>query len=220
MYNVRMANRRLVRTTLLFLSLVAAGLAVGLVTAHYYRPEPRPGDIQGLFWPDPKQLYPFVTIDDSGHKFTLDRLEGKWSFLFFGYTHCPDVCPLTLSVMNQAYRQLQQQGLARDVQMIFVTVDPGRDTSQRLAGYVHQFNPDFTGLGGSKAQVRSLATQVGVSFVRGETAENGDYLVDHSAALFLIDPQGRLVSLFSPPLKAGDIVSRFGRIRAFLKQQT
>lgn len=215
-----MPIQRRFKVPALLAGLVLLGLAVGVMTARYYTPARSAPGIEGFFWPDPKQLYPFVTIDDTGRKFTLERLKGKYSFLFFGYTHCPDVCPLTLSVMNQAYSRMQEQGLAANVQMIFVTVDPGRDTTRRLAGYVHQFNPDFTGLGGSEAQVRSLATQLGVSFVKGETAENGDYLVNHSTALFLIDPGGRLVSLFSPPLEPGDIVSRFRRIRAFLKQHT
>jgi protein SCO1/2 len=204
----------------LLLGLIALGTGVGVLTAHYYRPVEHPRRIQGMFWPDPKPLYPFLTVDDTGARFGLDRLKGKWSFLFFGYTHCPDVCPITLSVMSQVYEKLQRRGLGSEVQMLFITVDPERDTTSRLAEYVHKFDSAIIGLGGSMTQIQSLAGQIGVASVKDETDEHGNYLVDHSTALFLIDPEGRLISLFSAPHDANSIVSRFLRIRYFVGQQT
>jgi protein SCO1/2 len=195
------------------------GIGVGVLTARYYSPVEQPPGIQGMFWPDPKQLYPFLTVDDTGARFGLDRLKGKWSFMFFGYTHCPDVCPITLSVMAQVHEKLQRQGLGGEVQMLFVTVDPERDTTRRLAKYVHKFDSAIIGLGGSMTQIQSLTGQLGVLSVKDETDEHGNYLVDHSTALFLIDPKGRLISLFSAPHDAESIVSRFLRIRDFVGQQ-
>ena len=103
--------------------------------------------------------------------------------------------------------------------MLFVTVDPERDTTRRLAEYVHKFNSAITGLGGSMAQIQSLAGQIGVVSVKDEADEHGDYMVDHSTALFLIDPKGRLISLFSAPHDVDSIVSRFLQIRDFIRQQ-
>jgi protein SCO1/2 len=215
-----MPDARTIKILGLLLGLIALGMGVGVLTARYYRPVEEPTGIQGMFWPDPKQLYPFRTVDDTGARFGLDRLKGKWSFLFFGYTHCPDVCPITLSVMNQIYEELQRREQGGEVQMLFVTVDPERDTTRRLAEYVHKFNPAIIGLGGSMAQIQSLAGQLGVLLVKDEPDEHGNYLVDHSTALFLIDPKGRLISLFSAPHDAASIVSRFLQIRDFVKQQT
>jgi cytochrome oxidase Cu insertion factor (SCO1/SenC/PrrC family) len=200
------------------IGLIVLGAAYGVFSAGYYGPGGNPS-IQGMFWPDPNQLYPFVTVDDTGAKFGLDRLKGKWSFLFFGYTHCPDICPLTLTVMNQVYTKLKSEGLAGNVQMLFVTIDPQRDTTKRLADFVHQFNPAFKGLGGSRSQIHSLAGQLGVATIKENSPGNSDYQVDHSASLFLVDPDMRLISLFSTPEEADDIVSRFIRIRDFIRQQ-
>lgn len=206
------------KTASLILALMGLGMLTGLYTARYYQPEPESPDIEGLFWPDPKQLHDFSTIDHTGRGFGLDRLKGQWSFLFFGYTHCPDICPVTLSVMDRVQQELERRGVD-NARTVFITVDPGRDTTEQLAQYVGYFNPDFIGLGGSEAQIRSLTRQIGVVSSRGEPSKEGEYLVDHSASLFLIDPRGRLISLFSAPHKANAIVSRFMAIRRFLGQQ-
>lgn len=200
--------------------LIALGAAAGVLAARYYRTQQNPAQIQGLLWPDPKQLHAFTTVADTGGDFGIDQLHGKWSFIYFGYTHCQDTCPFTVSVMSQVYHRLQQQHLAGDVQMLFVTVDPERDTSRRLAGFLRQYDSPVTGLGGSPAQVRSLASQIGVAFSRGESGKDGGYEMNHSAALFLVGPEGRLLSLFYQPLKPDAVIDRLQRIRAFLRQQT
>lgn len=201
------------------IGLIVLGAAIGIFSARYYGRLENPS-IQGMFWPDPKQLYSFATIDDTGARFGLDRLKGKWSFLYFGYTHCSDICPLTLKVLNQVYTKLKTEGLASNVQMLFVTVDPERDTSKRLADFVHKFNPTFLGLGGSWSQIQSLAAQLGVATVKEDSSGSDDYQVDHSDALYLVDPKARLISLFSAPEEAADIVSRFKRIRNFIRRQS
>lgn len=203
----------------LIIGLIFLGAAAGVFTARYYGSVENPS-IQGMFWPDPKQLYPFVTVDDTGARFGLDRLKGRWSFLYFGYTHCADICPLTLSVMNQVYTKLKTEGLAGNVQMLFVTVDPERDTLTRIADFVHKFNPVFTGLGGSMPQIQSLAGQLGVATVKEDSSGSDDYQVDHSDALFLVDPKARLISMFSAPEEADAIVTRFMRIRDFIRKRS
>lgn len=206
----------------LLLALIAVGAGIGIFSARYFPPRhPAPG-IDGMFWPDPKQLHDFYTVDDRGERFGLDRLQGKWSFLFFGYTHCPDVCPVTLAVMNQVREELQRQGQDGDVQMLFVTVDPERDSSERLADYLRQISPAILGLGGSMSQIQSLAGQIGVAAVKdegGAHAGHEGYLVDHSTALFLIDPRGRLISLFSAPQTVPTVVDRFLKIRDFVRRR-
>ena len=204
---------------IIFVGMMAMGLGVGYYSAGYYQVNTRP-DIEGLLWPDSKQLLAFATIDQSGQVFGIDRLQGRWSFLFFGYTHCPDVCPLTLAVLNDLLRQLQGSAEARDTQVIFITVDPERDSAGRLQEYVSYFNPAFIGLGGTIAQVMSLASQVGAVYMYGDKSATGDYIVDHTAAVFLTDPRGRVVAVFSAPHLVDSIRDRYKMIREFVESQT
>ncbi len=212
-----MFSKRITTISILAVSLIAFGLGVGLYSANYYKSDAEQA-ITGMLWPNPKQLRHFATIDHSGEVFGMNELRGKWSFLFVGYTHCPDVCPLTLAVLGQVHEQLDNTRLASDVQIIFVSVDSARDQPQQLAEYVSYFNQDFIGLGGTPEQVQSLASQIGVLYIIGEEAADGEYLVDHSASLFLIDPDGRLIAVFSAPHQADPIVSRFEKIKTFLEK--
>ncbi|MFQ5660207.1 MAG: SCO family protein [Gammaproteobacteria bacterium] len=213
-----MTNLRLFTTTAVIVCLIALGIGIGVYSARYYR-DRTPSAIEGMLWPHPKELKPFATIDQTGNLFDLERFQGKWSFLFFGYTHCPDVCPATLSILNQVTTRLRQSGQAEVVQVLFVSADPERDTPQQLADYLGRINPEFIGLGGMPAQVRSLTGQIGVVAVPGEQAANGDYRVNHSTAIFLIDPAARLLSVYSAPHHVESILARFEKIRSFINKK-
>ena len=143
----------------------------------------------------------------------FEDLEGVWSFLFFGYTHCPDVCPLTLSVMAALEDKIGRE----DVKMVFVTVDPARDDTTRLAEYIGWFNEDFTGVGGTAGQIAGLASQIGIAYQYGPPSGEGDYLVDHTSSVFLLDPQARLVSIFSAPHEVEAMLARFRKIEEFIQ---
>jgi len=192
------------------------GMGVGYYASVDSARNNNPG-IQGLLWPDPKTLQTFTAVDENGNGFGLDQLIGKWSFLFFGYTHCPDVCPVTLGMFNQVLKQLKQEGRTGPEQMIFVSVDPARDTPPRLKEYVNYFNSNIIGVGGTDAQVKSLTSQLGIVYIAEEKSPSGEYYVQHSASIFLVDPKGRLVSIFSPPFDAGNIVAHYRQIREFIE---
>lgn len=214
-----MFKNRILSSTLFVIALIGLGAFFGIYTSEYYQRNQDPG-IQGLLWPNPKQLRPFATIDQDNQVFGLDRLQGKWSFLFFGYTHCPDICPLTMSSLNQAWKILEQKGKADPAQVVFVSVDPQRDTSQLLKEYVRYFNPEFIGLGGTMTQVDSLARQIGIAYMHREKDERGDYLVDHSGSIFLIDPEGRLLAVLQGPHEPRAIVDRFLDIKHFYERKS
>ncbi len=199
---------------------MALASAAGIYSARHQQSSLNPADIAGLLWPNPKQLHAFSTIDDNGAAFGLEELQGRWSFLFFGFTHCPDICPITLGVLNQVKTLIEKDGQDEDVQIIFVSIDPQRDTPAQLAAYIDYFNQEFIGLGGSPEQIQGLAGQLGVMYFRGETSAAGDYLMDHSASAFLVDPLGRLVGIFSAPHAADDIAARFLRIKEFIEGQS
>jgi protein SCO1 len=173
--------------------------------------------IDGLFWPKPKQIREFNAIDHGGMPFGLEQLAGKWSFIFFGYTHCPDVCPITMSVMADSYEKLASD--TENIQIIFASVDPERDTAEKLSQYVAYFNEDFIGLGGSAENVDSLTKQIGIAYFINNKEETENYLVDHSASIFVFDPKARMVGKLSAPHQSTKIIKQFQEIKEFINAQ-
>lgn len=161
----------------------------------------------------PRPLPDFELLDQSGAAFDPARLKNRWSLLFFGFTHCPDVCPTTLGVLAQAEKSLADLPADRRPQVILVSVDPKRDTPQQLASYVKFFSPAFTGVTGTQQSIDAFTRSLGVPVMITPTA-NGDYTVDHSAAIFLIDPDGAMRALFSTPHEPTVIASDYRRIVA------
>jgi protein SCO1/2 len=169
----------------------------------------------------PVPLPHFSLVDHNGKEFTQWSLARKWTFMFFGYTFCPDVCPIALVDLNDVYLDLAEKGdliekeFKVNTQFVFVTVDPQRDTADEMKEYVVFFNENFIGVTGKSEMIDSLARPMGVAYRRvpGED-EEGDYLVDHSASFLLIDPLGRLRAAFSPPHDPKQIAEDFRNIRS------
>jgi protein SCO1/2 len=159
----------------------------------------------------PRPLPDFQLIDQDGAAFNLSHLRNRWSLLFFGFTHCPDVCPTSLGVLARAERELAELPPNERPQIVFVSVDPKRDTPQQLASYVKFFSSTFTGVTGTQQSIDDFTRALGVPVAITPT-ENGDYSVDHSAAIFLIDPQGAMRALFSTPHTALVIADDYRRI--------
>lgn len=134
--------------------------------------------------------------DHNGVKRSLKDFRGKWVLLFFGYTHCPDVCPTTLSDTAEALRLMTPEQ-AKQVQVIWVSVDPERDTPDMLRDYVTYFHPDFLSMTGTEAEIAKAASDFRVVYRRHVTSGVSGYLIDHTAGSYVIDPNGKL-SLFLP----------------------
>ncbi len=132
----------------------------------------------------------FRLTDHNGRVRTLADFKGKAVAIFFGYTHCPDVCPTTLSDFARALETLGP--LADRVQVIFVTVDPQRDTPELLKAFVPAFNPGFLGMYGDEATLKQLAKEYKVVYQKTSVKAADDYLIDHSAGTYVYDPEGRL----------------------------
>ena len=150
--------------------------------------------------------------DQSGQAFDLARMHGHWTLLFFGFTNCPDVCPTTLATLAEARRQLADLPPDEIPEVVLATVDPARDTPAALARYVAHFDPSFTGITGSRESIEVFTRDLGVVVMIGEPAADGSYTVDHSAAIFLIDPAAAFTALFSTPHDAGTIARDYRRI--------
>jgi len=172
-----------------------------------------PDQVMTLF-PDPKPLTAFAFTDHENRVFDLSRLKGKWSFLFFGYTHCPDICPMTLAILARAHEDIVKSTVgAKDVQFVFISVDPNRDTASKLRQYVTYFDTSFLGVTGDNAQLGNLAGQLGAAYQLAITPGVENYPVYHTAAVFLVDPRARYHAVFAPPLDAESISKRFKVLR-------
>ncbi len=154
----------------------------------------------------------FTLTTHLGQPFHLNDLKGKWSFLFFGFTSCPDVCPTTLAILREFYKQLDQD-LQQQTQVMMLSVDPERDTTEKLAQYVPYFHPDFIGLTSNPGFLLSLATQLNIVYQKVPFKNSDDYSVDHSANIVLIDPAGKYHAFFTPEHKPGTLKKAYALIR-------
>jgi protein SCO1 len=150
----------------------------------------------GTWLPQARRIAGFTLTDIYGRPFTQADLAGAPTLVFFGFTHCPDVCPTTLLKLARVKKAAGIAGL----RVLFVSIDPRRDTPQAVALYVHAFDPDFAGLTGEPAAVASVAQQFGVAVSRIDLP-GGDYTMDHSAVVFLLDDHARIAAIFTPPFE-------------------
>jgi protein SCO1/2 len=147
-----------------------------------------------------RPLAPFSLPDLLGKTYDNNRLQGHWTLLSFDSTHCSDICPTTLSELAQMKQRLSETNMRTLSEIGFVTIDPERDTPERLAEYLAYFDPDFVGITGSAEALASLTRPLGILYRKVITKGCAmDYVMDHSASLTLIDPQGRYHIHFSPP---------------------
>jgi len=153
---------------------------------------------------------PFSLAGGDGKPVTDRDFRGRYMLIFFGFTHCPDICPAELQVIAQALEQLGDK--AKNVVPIFITLDPERDTPEAMANYVKSFGPNFVGLTGSPEAIAAAAKAYRVAYSKVENKESaGDYSVDHSALVYLMDPEGRYVTHFSYGLSADQMAEKLGK---------
>lgn len=176
--------------------MVVAGLATSLLLSR------QPVDFRyATVLQPPATLPDFVAIDHNGERFDAAAFQGQWNLVFFGFTHCPDICPTTLAQLATARRKLQTEfAVTAPLRIVFVSIDPERDTTGVIAPYVGYFGENVTGLTGDPAQIDLLARGLG-AFYQKVTMTNGDYAMDHSAAIMVINPDGEFRALFNAPFQ-------------------
>lgn len=202
-----------VKTILPWVLIVSIPLALGILFSQYMNQgRGRLEGVAATVLPDARALPDFLLEDHRGKAFTNENLKGQWSFVFFGYTHCPDVCPTTLELLNQVDQILKKETDIDLPKTIFISVDPERDTVSQLAEYVPYFNPEFTGVTGSLENLQVLTKSLGIAFGKDSDTESKEYEVFHSSRIMLIDPEARLKALFSSPHDANKIASDYTRI--------
>lgn len=187
---------------LAYLFLVLAALAGGVMLYQWSQLSAEPK--QALVYPQPRVLADFQLTDQHGEMVNRQRLYGQWTLAFVGYTYCPDICPLTLAKLAGLQPELATQ-LPEPLKVWFISVDPKRDTTEKLNEYVSYFNqPEVIGMTAGHDQLFPFVRQLGLMYALSGSTDT-DYLVDHSASVVLINPQGQLVAMFKPPLEVGKL---------------
>jgi protein SCO1 len=209
-------NRRMVNQSKLlsFVLVCIVGIA-GAAASLMWRHRAAPVDLAtGTLLTPSRALPDFSLIDQKGRPFSAADLRGRWSLLFFGYTNCPDFCPTTLTTLAAMEKSLGAAKAAVLPRVVFVSVDAKRDTPAQLAKYVPYFDPEFIGLtAADQPSIEGFAKKLGVGVIIQPTAD-GNYTVDHSGAIFVLDPGGRITAILSGPFSVGALQSDFQRIVA------
>jgi protein SCO1/2 len=151
-----------------------------------------------LALPTPIALPEFTLVDQNGDAVTAASFRGQWDMVFFGFTHCPDVCPVTLQLLADVKRELAKTKITATPRIVLVSVDPERDTPEIMGRYVNYFGEGNLGVSGELDELTKLTTALGIFFEKVVT-DNDNYNVNHSAAVLIINPQGEFSALFSAP---------------------
>lgn len=156
--------------------------------------------------PSTMSLPPVSLVDQTGAAVDESFFEGQWDVVFFGFASCPDVCPITLGVLTEAQRRLEQSGAAALPRIVLVSVDPERDTPEVLTEYMQSFGDNSVAVTGEPDQLRTLTSELGIFFEKRYLDEDF-YTMDHSSVVLVIDPDGEVSALFSGPHRAENFVN-------------
>jgi protein SCO1/2 len=159
---------------------------------------PRDQPLHATVLPQSRALPQFSLLDQNGAEFDTESLRDQWSLLFFGFTHCPDICPATLTQLAIARGRVLDEGESTFPNIVLISVDPERDTPEVLAEYIGHFGDGMTGVTGSLTELRTLTSALGIYFEKS-VGENGNYSVDHSAVVIVINKNAEFHALFSAP---------------------
>jgi protein SCO1 len=215
-------HNRTVQTLLIVLAgAVALAIGIGAGQMQGGTTPTQALSLEGGTWlSEPRPLPEFELLDMQGEPFTRTSLEGRWSFVFFGYTYCPDICPLTMALLGSAITEIRRlEPDAADPRVVFVSVDPDRDTPEALSQYVAYFNPEFMGVTAPMEELTPFTRALGILHRKAEDPRDPEnYLVDHSASILLINPRGELQAVLSAPHQVQSIASDFLLVRQRFEQ--
>lgn len=157
---------------------------------HLNQPTPKTNfsNDNAMLFPEPREIKPFTLVSGDQQKFDLKNFYGHWNLVFFGFTHCSEVCPTTFTTISQAYPQLKV--VDPKLRVVLVSVDPDRDTPESLLKYATNFNPEFQGVTGKINEIRQLQSQLGIYSARDDSTGN-NYQINHTSSILLINPQGK-----------------------------
>ena len=194
-------------------------LAIVIIGTFYLRTT-APADLSDLgasVLPQQQVLGHFELTDHRGNAFNNDDLTGSWNLLFFGFTSCPDVCPLTMTALKLFYQELEKADAHSDTRVVMVSVDPQRDTVEAMADYVKRYHEDFVGLTGASTEISNLASQLYIAISHPQTHDTAheadDYIVEHSGYIAIVNPEGRFHSVLRAPHTLSSLSRAYTAIR-------
>lgn len=196
---------------------VVTALAGGFWLGQSHRESVPPPETGAIVLQAPRDPGAFQLVDHRGEAFTPAQLNGRWTLWFFGFTNCPDVCPMTLVTLDLVDTALTEAGADRP-QVVMMSVDPTRDTPERLAEYVPYFNDGFIGVTGTMGEVRQLTERLGI-IVQYTAGEGDDYTVDHSSQLMLMGPDGLVYAVLPSPHEPGALARDLSLLLPWLERQ-
>ena len=175
-----------------------------------------PPEVQAILWPAARDIADFSHIDQHGRTFSKADLYGHWSLLYFGYLECPDICPTTVRSLSQMRALMVEAGADADIpSIVFVSVDPSRDTPERIASYLAFFDKALIGLSGPPAQLDALAASIGIAYAENVEA-SGVRTMDHTTSIIVVDPQGRAIAALPAPHHAPVMLQQYNALHTFL----
>ena len=201
------------RRRVAIVALMLGVTAVAVLAARQFAP-PRsalPFTERATVLPQPKPLPRLSLVDERGEPFDGSAFRSHWTYVFFGFTSCPDICPTTPAVLTQVRRELRDLPTSWQPRVLLVSVDPARDDPGQLASYVSFFDSGFHAATGSDAALAQVAGAFGAAYARVEQAD-GEYTMDHTASLFLVGPAGELVATSGPPHDAAALARDYRHI--------
>lgn len=162
-------------------------------------------------YPAPRVLHASELTAHDGTTITPEWFKKQWTLVFVGYTWCPDICPTTLAELKGIYPELQSISSEYPIKVLFISVDPGRDDIDRLNEYIHFFHKDFYAATGEHKQLFPLVRSMGMAYAIAESTDKPDYLVDHSASVAIVNPDGHLIGRFKPNYQPGEMAISDGQ---------
>ena len=188
----------------LVVMLVAVSLYVNKMTTKVHLSSEQLKDMGLYLIEPPRNLGSFNLMDSAGKEFLPKDFEGKWNMLFFGFTFCPDICPITMSMLSRIEKGLDIENQEK-IRIFLVTVDPDRDSPDQLKVYLENFSENFIGLTGGLDQIYNFATRVNAPFNPIKNNKESNYTVDHTGSIILINPEGNYAGFFRAPHNQDDV---------------
>lgn len=195
----------------LTMSIMTVALAMGIGVQYWWAHQhTTPASFHGTVLDHPRPLPVFKLEGTADRRIDNQYLQGHWTFIFFGFSHCGSVCPVTMAELAKLYRLLGQSGNLPMPEVIMITLDPQRDSLKRMQEYVQAFEPHFIGARGSEHDIKHLAHDLGIAFTKLPTANaQANNNIEHSGAVMLINPHGQLTAFFTPPHQAAFIAEDY-----------
>jgi len=193
----------------MFVMFVFAAIMTSVMVFHWRSQSEMRTNASGnvLLFPEAREMKDFNLVTANNTKFNLDSLRNHWSLVFFGFTHCESICPTTLAMMDKVYPDLHKA--YPGLQVVFVSLDPQRDTIDAVTHYAQSFNPGFIGVTGKLEEIRKLQSQVGIYSALDQPNMTGNYQIQHTASIILIDPTGKWSGLFKYGMKPDEFKQVF-----------